>query len=87
MKYTSTNTEAKQEEFKSSTIHRKEKGWDINDEMDLIVTHDFEVSEIHYSLPKYIRLNEVCSGEPRYMRKRSRRVIRIHKFNSTKQTT
>ena len=84
MKYVPTNTKPKPEDLKSTITHRDRKGWQIDDEMDLLVTHDFEISEDHYSLPKYIKLNYVGIGEPEYMRKRSRRVIRIHKFNSTK---
>ena len=83
MKYVPTNTKPKPEELKTFAIKRDTKGWDIDEEMDLIVTHDFKISDYHFPLPKYIKLNDVGLGEQEYMRKRSRRVIRIHKLNST----
>ena len=84
MKYVPTNTKPKPEELKTFAVKRDTKGWEIDEEMDLIVTHDFEISDYHFPLPKYIKLNDVGLGEQEYMRKRSRRVIRIHKLNSTK---
>jgi len=54
--------------------------------MDLIVTHDFDTADFRYTLPKIIELRDVQPGESKYMRKRKRRVIRIHKHNSTKDS-
>ena len=84
MKYTSSNTEPKEEELLSYVLYKGESGWSITDEMDLIVTHDFEVTKEHHTLPKVIKLKDPRPGEPKYMRKRSRQVVRFHKINSTK---
>ena len=56
----------------------------LNEDMNLIVTHDFSVSEIHHTLPKFIRLVDLRPGEPKYMKKRSRCVIRFHKIDRIK---
>ena len=84
MKYVPTKTKPKPEELRSNVIFKDTKGWDDTEEMDLLVTHDFEISDYRIPLPKYIKLMDLSLGEQEYMRKRSRRVIRIHKFNSTK---
>ena len=84
MKYTSTNCEPKDEDFNSIEYKVNEEGWDISDELDLIVTDDFNYQNIHYSLPKVIKLVNPRPGEPKYMRRRSRQVARFHKINKTK---
>ena len=84
MKYTSCNTEPKDSDFWSDVIAENEKGWILTDELNLIVTDDFEVSKIRYSLPKFIQLNDLKPGEPKFMRRRIRRVARFHKINRTK---
>ena len=84
MKYVSSNSKPKPSDFHSTAFHEGVHDWDISDEMNLIVTHDFEVSKEHHSLPNFIELTDLRPGEPKYMRKRTRQVIRFHKINSTK---
>ena len=84
MKYKSSNSEPKAGDLKSVVIYSNQKGFDITEEMELIVTHDFEVSNEHYKLPNIIQLTDIRPGEPKFMRKRSRQVVRFHKFNKTK---
>ena len=84
MKYVSSNAKPTPSDFQSTVIKKGLSGWDITDEMNLIVTHDFEVRKEHYSLPSFIELNDLRPGEPKFMRKRCRQVIRFHKINSTK---
>ena len=84
MKYTSTNSEPKKEDFYSIEFKVEESGWTISDEFNLIVTDDFEVQNIHYSLPMFIKLLNPRPGEPKYMRRRTRQVARFHKINKTK---
>ena len=59
MKFTPTSYEPKDEEFKSKTISKNSQGWDIDDEMDMIATHDFDTSDIRHTLPKIIELGDV----------------------------
>ena len=84
MKYSSSNSEPKKDDFKSAVFCRGDNNWEITQAMDLIVTHDFEVSKEHYSLPNMIQLTNLRPDEPRYMKKRSRQVVRMHKINRTK---
>ena len=84
MKYSPTNEEPKKGDFLSSAYHKGEQEFYLNDAMNLIVTHDFHVSEVHYTLPRYIKLLELRPGEPKYMKRRSRCVIRFHKIDKTK---
>ena len=81
MKYSATNSVPKEGEFQSLQANEEA---DQDDEMDLIITHDFDVAEKHYLLPKFIELNYPKPGEPKFMKKHNRKVIRIHKINSTK---
>ena len=83
MKYKSTNDQPKDDDFKSIEYKKCDEGWNITDEMNLIVTDDFFESECHYSLPKYIEIKNPLPGELRYMRRRSRQVARFHKGNRT----
>ena len=84
MKYTPTNSEPRENDLKSETVQRPENGWTLSEDINFIVTHDFtERTELH-SLPKMIQLREAQPGEPRFMRIRSRNVVRYHKFNKTK---
>ena len=84
MKYTSSNSEPKGDDLKSLVFHEGEDGYKITEEMNLIVSHDFNFSKERYSLPNIIQLKDIRPGEPRYMRKGSRQVVRFHKFNKTK---
>ena len=85
MKYVSSNAKPKLDcDFESTVIREGLSGWNITDEMNLIVTHDFEVRKERYTLPNFIELKDRRPGEPMYMRKRTRQVIRFHKINSTK---
>ena len=84
LKYASTNQEPKEQDFESEEYSRTDKEWDITDELNLIVTHDFDVNDIHYSLPRFIQLTDLKPGEPRFLKRRSRRVARFHKFNKLK---
>ena len=84
MKYTSHNAKHKDEDFLSYPIREGDDGWCITDEMNLIVTDDFENCKVRFTLPKFIKLNDPRPGEPKYMRKRSRQVVRMHKINQTK---
>ena len=85
MKYVSCNAKCVREsDFESIPLTEADEGWHLNDEMDLIVTHDFNVLTVRHTLPKYIKLLQIKPGEPKYMRKRSRQVIRMHKVNFTK---
>ena len=72
MKYVSSNAKSVQEsDFESMSLTEDDEGWHLNDEMDLIVTHDFNVLTVRHTLPKYIKLLQIKPGEPKYMRKRS----------------
>ena len=84
MKYATTNSEPKDQDFHSVEYVKTEKGWDLDEEMNLIIAHDFHYADKHYSLPNFIRLNDIQPGEPKFMKKHRRRVIRVHKINSTK---
>lgn len=80
-------TKAKVEDaadFDSMTLTKGDTGWDLTDEMNLIVTHDFAFLDKRIVLPKYIKLESLKPGEHRYIRKRSRQVIRLRKVNSIK---
>ena len=59
----------------------KSEAFETYKAIDFILTHDFEVIENVYLLPKVIRLNNVLPGEPRCMRLRTPRVARIRKFH------
>jgi hypothetical protein len=86
MKYVSSNSKPKLSDFKSTILHEGMCGWEINDEMNLIVTDDFQVRKERYTLPNFIELKDLRPGEPKFMRKRTRQVIRFHKINSTKHS-
>ena len=51
---------------------------------DFIITDKFEVETQVMSLPKFIKIKNVKPGEPRYMRLRAARVVRLHKFSREK---
>ena len=84
MKYSSTNKEPTETDFLSQKFERGKPGFEIDNSLDLIVTHDFDALDEHYSLPNFIRLNDVRPGEPKYMKRCKRHVARFHKFNQTK---
>ena len=84
MKYVSSSKEPKGKDLQSIAFQRGDEGFDITEEMDIIVIHDYDVNDQHYSLPNVIQLLDPKLGEPRFMRKRSRQVVRFHKFNRTK---
>jgi hypothetical protein len=50
MKYVSSNAEPKQKEFMSTVVKEGDEGFKITEQMDLIVTNDFEVRKEHHSL-------------------------------------
>ena len=81
MKYSPTNTKPKDKEFESLEFKRGSSGFDITDEFNLIVTHDFDTIDIHYSLPTVIELKDLKPGEPLYMRRNSRKAIESGKGN------
>ena len=85
MKYVSCNSQPKSHDFKSKVFLEGDNGFQITDEMNLIVTHDFEVRKEHHSLPNFIKLTNLRPGEPKFMRKRTRQVVRFHKIDSTKK--
>ena len=84
MKYTSSNVSVEDSEFLSKIVKQNEDDWELTDEMNLIVDHDFQIQTERYTLPKYIKLEPKRIGEPQYMRRRSRQVIRFHKINPNK---
>ena len=84
MKYTSSNVSVEDSNFLSKTVKKNEDDWELTDEMNLIVDHDFQIQTERYTLPKYIKLEPKRLGEPQYMRRRSRQVIRFHKLNPNK---
>ena len=84
MKYRSSNEKPKSDDLKSFAYQRNQEEWNLGEEMDLIVTPEFSVSEIHYTLPRFIKLVDLRPGEPKYMKKRSRCVTRFHKVDQIK---
>ena len=84
MKYSPTNEEPKQNNLLSLAYHKDEPEWEQDEDMNLIVTHDFCVNEFHYTLPRYIKLFDLRPGEPKYMKRKSRFVVRFHKIDRTK---
>ena len=85
MKYVSCKKEKMDpEKLRSKLLHEGDEGFDMTDEMDLMVTHDFEVRKERFTLPDFIKLTNLKPGEPGYMRKRTRQVVRFHKIDSTK---
>ena len=84
MKYQSTNIEPSPTDFNSNQFERNQDGWNLTHSLDLIITHDFDDLDFHYSLPNYIEITNLKPGEPRYMKKRKRQVVRFHKENKTK---
>ena len=79
-RFTASNIEPKAGETESK-LTSKSEALKKYKAIDFILTHDFEVLENVYLLPKVIRLNNVMPGEPRFMRLRTPRVARIRKFN------
>ena len=84
MKYSTTNSEPKEGDFHSVEYLENQKGWKTDNEMDLIITHDFNNAVKHFSLPNFIGLHDILLGEPKFMKKHSCKVVRVHKINSTK---
>ena len=86
MKYASTKAKPKKDDdFRSKKVIKENEVTDLdNEEMDLIVTHNFATITEHYILPTFIKLDPLRPGEPEFMKKHKRRVIRIHKINSVK---
>ena len=93
MKYKSSNQEPKGSDLKSEVfIRTKKNDQEFNkykDELQLLITDDFssKTKTTYYFLPKVIRLKNPRPGEPKYMKRRSRMVARLHKFNATKTLT
>ena len=81
MKYASSNEEPQSEDLKLSCHYKNHRECHLNEDLNLIVTHDFSMCEIHNTLPKCIRLVDLRPGEPKYMKKKSRCVIRFHKID------
>ena len=48
MKYVSSNAEPKQKEFMSTVVKEGDEGFKITEQMDLIVTHNFEKNTTHF---------------------------------------
>ena len=84
MKYTSSNAAVEESDFGSHIVTKDDDDWELTDEMNLIVSHDFQTNSERYTLPKYIKLSPVRPGEAKYMKRRSRQVIRLHKINANK---
>ena len=84
MKYTASNATVKDSDFESESLREGDSEWEITDEMNLIVSENFEFATERFTLPKFIKLTNLKPGEPSYMRKRTRQVIRLHKINRTK---
>ena len=85
MKYASSHTGPKNEDgFESTMISESDIGFELTDEMGLIVTEDFIGSKTRLTLPQFIELTNLCPGEPGFMkRRRERYAVRMHKVNRT----
>ena len=82
-KFSSSNIKPKEGELQSKLIKKSEALKKYND-LEWIVTHDFETTETVYLLPKCIKLTNCLPGEPMFMRLRKSSVARIRKYNQTK---
>ena len=80
-KYAASNIEPKPSDFKSKKVLKSLLDMDA---LDFIVTHNFKAVEQVSLLPRAIRIINLKPGEPKYMRVRSTRVARMHKFNQVK---
>ena len=83
MKYMSSNQEPGPSGFQSLSFDTNQQEFQLTDDMELIVTHDFLVNKVQFSLPRYIKLENLKPGEPKFMKKKSRCVVRFHKINKT----
>ena len=86
-RYASSNIAPREGELTSTLIHRKSK--DENDikilkNLDFIVTEKYDTETHRVTLPKVIVITNLLPDEPRYMRLRAPRVIRLHKFSEEK---
>ena len=52
--------------------------------VNFIVTHDYDILDEVYLLPKVIQLSETIPGEPKFMRLKKTKVARFHKFSPLK---
>ena len=81
-RYTSSNKKPSDKELISYIVSRNSPNPNdkkMIDDLNVIVTDTFEAEMHLFSLPKVIMINEPIPGEPKYMRLRSARVIRLHK--------
>ena len=84
-RYTPTRTEPKDDKlFKPEEYVKTDGGIGKYAKLDFIVTHDFDERNVVKLLPKYIKINKVEPGEPKFMKLRRTLVARLHKFNKTK---
>ena len=81
-RYCSTRTDPKNDEdFRPKEYVKSDESID---NLDFIVTHDFEIKSVIHKLPKYIAINDPQPGEAKFMKIRKTCVARLHKFNQLK---
>ena len=84
-RYIPTNTEPRNsEDFRPKEFVKGNEDPEQLTKIDFIVEHDFEVKTMVKFLPKYIKINDVLPGEPRFMKLRKPCVARLHKYNKIK---
>ena len=82
-RYSTSKVMPKPEELSSEVIE-KPSNLSSSQMNEYILTHDFQIQQELIKLPKMIELLNVVPGEPKFMRLRSLRVARLHKFNQLK---
>ena len=83
-RYSSLRKIPKTHKFKSNKISKK---IDSNGNIlvdDIIITKNIDNEQEVFKLPQYIKLKDSQEKEPGFMRKRTKAVLRIHKFKKTK---
>ena len=86
-RYASSNIEPREGEFASRIISSKpdnESDIRILENLDFIVTEKYSKETQRVTLPKVIAITNLLPDEPKYMRLREPRVIRLHKFSKEK---
>ena len=82
-RYSASNMEPKSNEL-SSGVEQKNCDLKTYTSVEFIVTHDLEIVNEVYLLPKVIQLTITVPGEPKYMRLQKTKVARFNKFNMLK---
>ena len=86
-RYSASHQEPKEEDLLSKIIQKcsnEVKDMKMIKDWDFIITYKFEVETQVMSLPKFIKIKNLKPGEPRYMRLRAARVVRLHKLSREK---